>query len=128
MDKLERHDAVTKPVWGWMLSLDCGSCDLAKITSYSNIYSFAKALVERINMIAYGEPQIVNFGEGNKEGYTLVQLISTSNICAHFSNDERSIYFDCFSCKPFDNEVVKGTVIEFFGAATIKEYFIERQA
>ena len=73
--------------WGYHLVLDCAELDNAAITSHDNIYNFTKQLVNDIDMVAYGEPQIVNFGSGNKAGYTLVQLIETSNICAHFVPD-----------------------------------------
>lgn len=115
-------------VWGWHYSLDISGCNYDKITSASNISNFAKVLVKRIDMVAYGEPWVVNFGDGDREGFTLVQLIETSNICAHFSNDLCSVFFDCFSCKPFNNEIVKQTVVEFFGATSIKEHFFTRQA
>ena len=70
--------------WGYHLSLDCYAGDKDLVTSSTNIAAFAKALVQRIDMKAYGEPQVIHFGEDDKQGYTLVQLIETSNICAHF--------------------------------------------
>jgi S-adenosylmethionine decarboxylase len=79
-------------------------------------------------MVPYGEPQIVNFGSGNKAGYTMVQLIETSNICAHFVNENDTMYLDVFSCKPFDEKVVEALVIKYFGAKTIRRAFLKRQA
>jgi len=100
--------------WGFSLLLNASGCDHDALTSSEIITKFVKQLVEEIDMVAYGEPQIVNFGTGNKAGYTLVQLIETSNICAHFVNSLDEIYLDVFSCKPFSQE----HVIEVF-----KEYF-----
>jgi len=114
--------------WGYHLMLDCAGADHARITSGENITAFAKKLVERIDMVAYGEPQVVNFGSGNKAGYTLVQLIETSNICAHFCNDTDTYYLDVFSCKPFDNDVVIATAFEFFGQQTERVTYVTRQA
>jgi S-adenosylmethionine/arginine decarboxylase-like enzyme len=108
--------------------LDCAGADHAAITSGETIAEFARTLVNRINMVAYGEPQVVNFGSGNKEGYTLVQLIETSNICAHFCNDTDTFYLDVFSCKPFDSEVVIATAYEYFKQATERVTFVTRQA
>jgi S-adenosylmethionine decarboxylase len=79
-------------------------------------------------MVAYGEPQIVDFGSGNKAGYTLVQLIETSNICAHFVNENDTMYLDVFSCKPFDDKVVIALVKEYFGATSIRPSYLTRQA
>jgi S-adenosylmethionine decarboxylase len=114
--------------WGYHLILDCSGCSHEAITDAHTIYDFTKRLVKDIDMVAYGEPQIVNFGSGNKAGYTLVQLIETSNICAHFVNENSTMYLDVFSCKQFDNEVVVNLVREFFGANKIRRTYLVRQA
>jgi S-adenosylmethionine decarboxylase len=114
--------------WGYHLILDCAGCSHEAITSNHNIYNFTKKLVKDIDMVAYGEPQIVDFGSGNKAGYTLVQLIETSNICAHFVNENDTMYLDVFSCKPFDDKVVIGLVKEYFGATSIRPSYLTRQA
>lgn len=92
---------MTKTVWGWHLTIDASDCDPFSIKDYATIYDFAKELVEKIDMVPFGEPQINHFGSGNKAGYTLVQLIETSNITAHFVNDVNAVFLDVFSCKPF---------------------------
>lgn len=117
-----------KTYWGHHLIINAGECSHSAITSADTIYEFTKKLVKDIDMVAYGEPQIVNFGSGNKAGYTLVQLIETSNICAHFVNETDDVYLDVFSCKPFDENVVVELVKTFFGAKKIDSLFIDRQA
>ena len=114
--------------WGYHAILDAAGCDLDKMTSYENVYNFAKQLVKDIDMIAYGEPQIVHFGSGDKAGYTLVQLIETSNICAHFANQNQEMYLDVFSCKPFDERIVEDLVVQYFSAKSLRRAFIKRQA
>ena len=114
--------------WGYHLILDCAGCNHNAITDYDNIYKFAKQLVKDIDMVAYGEPQIVNFGSGNKAGYTLVQLIETSNICCHFVNENDTMYLDVFSCKPFDQDAVERLVAGYFGVRSIRKAYLERQA
>lgn len=114
--------------WGYHLMLDCAGCDSYNIRDRDVIYKFAKQLVKDIGMVAYGEPQIVNFGTGNKAGYTLVQLIETSNICAHFVNEDNTMYLDVFSCKEFDHNVVINLVKVYFDAVRIRPSFITRQA
>lgn len=113
--------------WGFHLSLDCYNGDKELITSAVNITAFAKALVERIDMKAYGEPQVIHFGEDDKQGFTLVQLIETSNICGHFCDDSGNFYLDVFSCKPYDKEIVKQTVDQFFLPESMIEHYIERE-
>ena len=114
--------------WGYHLVLDCAELDQNAITSYATIYNFVKTLVKDIDMVAFGEPQIVRFGHSGKEGYTLVQLIETSNICAHFVEEDNTVYLDVFSCKTFDNDVVIGLVKKFFGAQTVRVTYLTRQA
>jgi S-adenosylmethionine/arginine decarboxylase-like enzyme len=118
--------------WGYHLILDCADLDHNKITDGGNIYNFTKQLVKDIDMIAYGEPQIVNFGSGNKAGYTLVQLIETSNICAHFVPDDgnggNAMYLDVFSCKEYDTDIVIDLVKQYFGAKYIRPNYLTRQA
>jgi S-adenosylmethionine decarboxylase len=92
------------------------------------ISSFAKQLVKKIDMVPFGEPQVHHFGSGNKAGYTLVQLIETSNITAHFVEETNDIYLDVFSCKPFNPNDVKQVVHKFFTPAHMKQVFLTRQA
>ena len=118
--------------WGYHLTLDCAGCDPASIRDYDTIYKFTKQLVNDIDMVAYGEPQIIEFGSGNKAGYTLVQLIETSNICAHFVPDDgnggNAMYLDVFSCKEYDDQVVIELVKKYFGAKYIRPNYLTRQA
>jgi len=114
--------------WGYHLMLDCAGCDQYAIRDSETIYNFAKQLVKDIDMVAYGEPQIVKFGSGDKAGYTLVQLIETSNICAHFVDEDNTMYLDVFSCKEFDHNVVIKLVKQYFDAVRIRPSFITRHA
>jgi S-adenosylmethionine/arginine decarboxylase-like enzyme len=117
-----------KTYWGHHLIINAGDCNHSTITDYNTIHQFAKQLVKQIDMVAYGEPQIVKFGHGDKQGYTLVQLIETSNICAHFVDETNDAYIDVFSCKPFDEKVVINLVKTFFEAKKFETMFIDRQA
>jgi S-adenosylmethionine/arginine decarboxylase-like enzyme len=114
--------------WGYHLMLDCAGCDEYAIRDRDNIYNFTKQLVNDIDMVAYGEPQIVKFGSGNKAGYTLVQLIETSNICAHFVDEDNTMYLDVFSCKQFDQNIVETLVRKYFGAVKVRRSYLTRQA
>jgi S-adenosylmethionine/arginine decarboxylase-like enzyme len=109
-----------------MLSLDIAKCKPQLIRSQPVIYKFTKSLVKEIDMKAYGEPQIVHFGEGNKAGYTLVQLIETSNITAHFCEEDNAAFIDIFSCKPYDIETAVKVVDKYFKPEKIVRHYIER--
>ena len=112
--------------WGYMLSLDCGGCEPSSIRSSKIIEKFVKELVRKIDMKAYGEPQIVHFGSENKAGFTLVQLIETSNIVAHFCEEDNAIFIDVFSCKPFTPSIVFKVVNKYFSPNQIIDHYIER--
>jgi S-adenosylmethionine/arginine decarboxylase-like enzyme len=114
--------------WGKHLILDAAGCSPKMIRCPIVIGQFARTLVKRIDMIPYGEPQVVKFGSGGKEGYTLVQLIETSNITAHFVDENNSMYLDVFSCKDFDPDAVKEAVNEFFDAQKFTTNVLLRQA
>ena len=114
--------------WGKHLVLDAGGCSPKMIGCPIVIKNFTKDLVKRINMVAYGDPQIVMFGTGNKKGYTLIQLIDTSNIAAHFVEENNTMYLDVFSCKDFDPSVVKETVREYFDAQRFSSRIFLREA
>ena len=114
--------------WGYHLILDSAKCFPPNIRCKQNIYNFTKDLVKKIDMVPYGQPQIQHFGSGNKAGYTLVQLIETSNICAHFVEETDDMYLDVFSCKPFDLETAKTVVNEYFHPKKMRVNFITRHA
>jgi S-adenosylmethionine/arginine decarboxylase-like enzyme len=84
------------------------------ITCPNNIVAFSKDLVQRIDMVPYGEPTVKHFGSDNKSGYTLVQLIETSNITGHFCDQSGDAYLDVFSCKDFHDKDVIDAVWKYF--------------
>lgn len=113
--------------WGYHLMLDCSGC--TGIDDRENIYNFIKDLVPRIDMIAHGEPIIEHLLPGDpKQGYSLMQLITTSNICAHFMELDGTAYFDIFSCKQFDLALAQDVVREYFAPAKMRVNFITRHA
>jgi len=114
--------------WGYHLILNVAGCDPEAICSKERIREFAKALVKGIDMVAYGEPQVVYFGTSVQKGYTLVQLIETSNITAHFTDDTHEGYIDVFSCKTFNPKDAIAIVKEYFKPVKFTSTFLTRQA
>ncbi len=107
--------------------LDCSGCK--NIDNKENIYNFVKELVKRIDMEAHGEPIIEYLLPGDpKQGYSLLQLITTSNISAHFMELDGTAYFDVFSCKEFDTDIAKSVVTEYFDPKKIRVNFLTRHA
>jgi len=113
--------------WGQHLILDIGDCN-TNVCSKSAIAAFVKELVDAIDMKAYGEPVIVHFAEHSYEaaGYSLVQLIETSAITGHFSDNNRDAYLDIFSCKSFNRDTVIQVVEKYFAPKKIRAAFLSR--
>ena len=110
------EQAVREQVWGLACSFDIYDCDPATIRDADKIRQFVKELCDLIEMRRFGETQVVHFGEDEKvAGYSMVQLIETSLISAHFANLTNTTYLDVFSCKPYDPAVVEAFAREFFG-------------
>lgn len=108
--------------------LNARGCVPSTIRCKPIIEGFSRDLVKKIDMVAYGRPKVVMFGSGNKKGYTLVQLIETSNITAHFVEETDDMYLDVFSCKEFDPDTVKDVVEYHFGPSNIDTHMLTRDA
>ncbi len=57
----------TNRVWGEHLVLNLSNCNKVNITNPTLIKEFSKVLVDKIEMVPYGEPQLIYFGEGLPE-------------------------------------------------------------
>jgi S-adenosylmethionine/arginine decarboxylase-like enzyme len=110
--------AIEKNIWGIAASIDIYDCNPEKIRSADTIRRFVVELCELIAMKRFGETQVVHFGEDERvAGYSMVQLIETSLISAHFANMSNTTYLDVFSCKTYDPEVVRGFSQRYFGGS-----------
>ncbi len=108
--------------------LDCSECNDG-IKNKENIIAFVNELVNAIDMVSHGDPIIEYLLPGDpNQGYSMMQLITTSNICAHFIEPNYTAYFDIFSCKEYDIEVAKKVVRKYFGANKMQVRFLTRQA
>ncbi len=119
------------PVWGWHLIINAGRCRKDLIADQDYLRGWTKSLVDEINMVAYGEPQVVHFGDGEPHlaGNTVIQLIETSNIMSHFCDQDGDTYLDVFSCKEFDPIIaLKHFVNHFHPEDGIDYMFIVRKA
>ena len=117
-------------MWGQHLIVDLCGCDRTAIASESTIRAFCTDLIRRIGMRAYGEPTIAHFAKHNPKasGYTLVQLIETSSITAHFAENCGSAYVDVFSCQPFAPDDVVAVCRTYFSPQTVNQTCLARSA
>lgn len=108
----------TENLWGISTSIDIYDCNPETIRSAPAIRQFVIELCELIDMKRFGETQVIHFGEDEKvAGYSMVQLIETSLISAHFANLTNVVYLDVFSCKAYDVESVRKFSQEYFGGS-----------
>ena len=116
--------------WGYQLMLDCSECDISLMSNHANVEQWIRKLVVDIDMKPIGDPRIEYTAANipDKAGFTVVQIIVTSSIVAHFVDNLGHIYLDVFSCKTFDSEVVKKSIKQSFGCTQYREHFVARQA
>ena len=107
-------------IWGQTLSLDLGECDILVLTNPEKLKLFSKALCKEIEMIPHGEPLVERFGEGELEGYSLMQFIETSSITVHCDEIGLRVFIDIFSCKRFDSDIAREFCKRFFKAKTMR--------
>ena len=114
-------------VWGIATGFDIYECDPDTIRSAERIRKFVVQLCDLIGMRRYGETQVIHFGEDERvAGYSMVQLIETSLISAHFANLTNTVYLDVFSCKAYDPEIVEAFAVRFFGGARCERHVAYR--
>ena len=76
---------------------------------------FARDLCDLLGVRRFGDPHIVRFGDDPVVyGYSMVQLIETSLVSAHFVESTNTVYLDVFSCKWYDVDVAVEFARTFF--------------
>ena len=112
----DMDSAMALGAWGIASSFDIYDCDPEIIRDEKKIKQFTKELCELIGMKRFGETLVTHFGEEERvAGFSMVQLIETSLISAHFANQSNTVYLDVFSCKTYDPNLVESFAINFFG-------------
>ena len=111
-------EAVKRSAWGVAASIDIYNCAPETIRNADKIRRFVRELCELIGMKRFGDTQVIHFGENERvAGFSMVQLIETSLISAHFANQSNTIYLDVFSCKPYEPTIAEEFALKFFGGS-----------
>ncbi len=118
---------MSKEPWGISSSIDLYNCNPEIIRSVNKIKLFVKILCNLIHMKRFGDTQIVRFGTGAAEGYSMIQLIETSLISGHFANESNAAYLDIFSCKAYDPDTVAVFAQHHFEAESYRLHIIKRE-
>lgn len=107
-------------VWGHHLVCDLYECDQEKVADIENIKAFTAELLPAIDMLPLGDPKYENLVTDEAiqkgiDGYSFVQFIQTSALTMHFVNSTGRVYCDLFSCKDFNEIVVRNLLLKWFG-------------
>lgn len=116
---------VNEKPWGIEALINIYGCDKELISDENSVFEYLVQLVDLIKMNAYGDPIIERFGTGNLLGISFVQLIHTSCIVGHISEETGTIYLDIFSCREYDADVAAEFTRSFFkGKKTETKVFL----
>ena len=114
--------------FGYHTIIDLKKCDKALVSDKESIRKYVVKLCDIIRMDRYGEAQIVKFGEDPRlAGYSLTQLITTSNISGHFVDATGEAYIDIFSCKDYDGKLAATFTKEYFNSEDYTYQIITRK-
>jgi S-adenosylmethionine/arginine decarboxylase-like enzyme len=113
--------------YGKHMLVSAKSCMRVKVQDIELWKRFFTELVQDIDMIAFGGPQVYRFGEGIDEGVSGIQFITTSLLSVHTNDASGDIYLDVFSCKNFDEQVVLKKIDKFFEPLCINHDIILRK-
>jgi len=108
--------------FGMEVVLDLYNCDPETIRSKEKLQEYTRELCQVVEMIPYGAPFAERFSlnEAKTAGYSIVQLIETSSITGHFSEEWNSAYINIFSCKEFDPKEAAEFSKDFFEADRVE--------
>jgi S-adenosylmethionine/arginine decarboxylase-like enzyme len=123
----------TKP-YGYMLTMDLHKCDVSKFNR-KDLTQFFEQLCDLTEMelaeIFFWDdldtPEDEKQTEAHTIGTSAVCFILTSNITVHTLDVLERVYIDLFTCKPFDPEIAKAFIVEWFDSKDVKQAtFLER--
>ena len=121
-------------VFGTHLILDCNKCDNIKIKDLEHINDFIGKLCVIGSMKRKGNLIVETFEEdefnikNDLVGYSIVQIISLSNITLHINFISRTVYLDLFTCgELFTNKIIE-LFKYYFEPETFKKIVIYRDA
>lgn len=124
-----KKDGMMSKQYGQELILNLYGCDLERISDGKLIRKFVIELCDKVILMKrYGRALIPHFGHENPitSGYSLVQLIETSSVTAHFSEYKKSVYLNIFSCKWFDAAKTAKFCKEWFGSKRMVKRLVRR--
>jgi len=120
-------------VFGVELLVDCNNC-CGNITNKEYIQLFIDELILKMGMKKKGETLFEYFedNEYNRErdivGYSIVQIISLSNITLHINEISKTMYINIFTCGELDESMIIKIIRNYFNPEHYRCLTIERDA
>lgn len=124
----ELESSLSKTEYGQELVIDLYGCDYETLISPKKNLEFLKKVCEVIKMKPYGRPFVADFGHALSKtaGFSLVQLIESSSITAHYSPHWRILCLNIFSCTSFDVKKAVEFAKNYFGAERAIAFVLRR--
>lgn len=119
--------------YGKELIMDVWDCDPSAFTRES-IEKFLVELCDAIDMVRedlhfwddQDTPEKQKPTEPHLIGISVCQFIRTSNVVMHTLTEMKRVYFNAFSCKDFDPDVVQRMVLAWSKGRVVQSIFIRR--
>lgn len=92
------------------------------------IKKLLKDLVKMVGMKELSKPSVI-FYKAKKDinsGVTGIILLNESHISIHTYSNRNEFYFDLFSCRPYDAEIIRKHLKKIFKIGKMKEKTIRR--
>ena len=114
--------------FGPHLMLDCRQCDPEKISSLEYVYQVISDLPDLIGMTKITQPYVFPYSGKVPEdkGITGMVIIAESHITFHSFTEKDYFFFDIFSCKDFDVELVVEYITKAFGVKDYQKHLAHR--
>ena len=122
-----------KRPFGKELIIDAGGCN-GNMRCKIHLQKFVDELVEKLGMKKKGETIFEYFEDNdyNRErdivGFTIIQVISLSNITIHINEISRTLYINMFTCGELDEMKAVLLVSDYFLPSKMKKQIITRDA
>lgn len=115
------QEFLERQAWGMEAQIDLFRCNSTLIRDETVIRDFSAALCSYIEMRRYKDAIVERFGdEPRVSGITLLQLIETSNISAHFIDVPNAGCINVFSCKAFAPHLAASFCQRWFEAQAVR--------
>jgi S-adenosylmethionine decarboxylase len=114
--------------FGPHLMIDGKNCPTERLADLEAIFHFLNDLPESVGMTKISQPHVFPYKGLVPEdrGVTGHVIIAESHLTVHTFVDKGWVFFDVFSCKPFDTDQVTRTFQETFQPGDMRVMLEER--